>query len=278
MRICLMQKLRVHTRWHTTMSGALINIVISGASSGIGRALALEYAEPGITLGLFGRNECRLRQTAKEVEARGATARIARVDVRDRIAMREFLLDFDASAPVDALFASAGITLVTPASGEVEDLEAAASLFEVNLIGTMNMLAPIAPRMRARRAGRIALFSSLAALAPPPDSASYAASKAAILAFGLATRALYKPDGVKVSVICPGFVDTPMTGSYTSWKPLMTSPESAARRIRRGIDRGNAIVAFPNRLYWGARLQAVLPEPLRAKLLMRFRAFAQRQN
>jgi len=253
-----------------------INIVISGASSGLGRALALEYAKPGVTLGLLARNEDRLRETAAQVVLRGGVARIGLVDVRDRFALRDFLLHFDAHAPIDSLIASAGVTLVTPAVGSVEDLEAAASLFEVNLVGAMNMLAPVAPLMRARRSGRIAVFSSLAAFAAPPDSPSYAASKAALLAFGLATRALYRSDGVKVSVVCPGFVNTPMTDSYTSWKPLMVSPEQAARRIRRGLDRGEAIIAFPTLLYWAARCQALLPEPMRTAALMRFRAFARK--
>ena len=114
----------------------------------------------------------------------------------------------------------------------------------------------------------------MAAFAPPPDSASYAASKAALLAFGLATRALYKSDGVSVSVVCPGFVDTPMTSSYTSWKPMLMSPEEAARRIRRGLDRRKAVIAFPTSLYWAARLQGLLPEPLRAATMMGFRAYS----
>ena len=249
------------------------NIVISGASGGLGRALAIDYARPGVTLGLLGRDVRRLRETAAQVVERGAAARIGVADVRDRQAIREFLLDFDSRSPIDALIASAGVTQVTPAAGQAEDLDAASALFEINLIGAMNLLAPIAPLMRTRRSGCIALFSSLAAFAPPPDSPSYAASKAALLAFGLATRALYKSDGVTVSVVCPGFVDTPMTGSYTSWKPLLLSPENAARRIRRGLDRRKAVIAFPLPLYWAARLQGFLPEPLRAATLLRFRAY-----
>lgn len=153
-------------------------------------------------------------------------------------------------------------------------MDAASTLFEVNIVGAMNMLAPIAPLMRSRRSGQIALFSSLAAFAPPPDSASYAASKAALLAFGLSTRALYKSDGVSVSVVCPGFVDTPMTSSYTSWKPMLMSAEEAASRIRRGLDHRKAVIAFPTPLYWAARLQGLMPERLRAATMLAFRAYA----
>ncbi len=225
------------------------SIVISGASSGLGRALALEYAASGTTLGLLGRDGDRLKQTAAGASKKGAIVRYAALDVRDRDGMRNFLLDFDAAAPVDCVIASAGMTMVTPVPGGVEDLTKAEELFDVNLNGTMNTIAPIAPLMRRRRAGQIALFGSIAAFAPPPDSPSYAATKAAIVAFALATRTLYRADGVSVSVICPGFVDTPMTDSFSSWKPFMISAEDAARRIRRGLDRRKAVIAFPLPLY-----------------------------
>jgi short-subunit dehydrogenase len=247
------------------------NIVISGATSGLGRALALEYAGSGTTLCLLGRNKERLTQTEAAACKKGAIVRSAALDVRDREAMRRFLSEFDAAAPVDCIIASAGISMVTPVSGGVEDLTRANELFDVNLNGAMNTIAPIAPLMRRRRAGQIALFGSIAAFAPPPDSPSYAASKAAIVAFALATRALYRADGVSVSVVCPGFVDTPMTASYTGWKPLMVSAEAAARRIRRGLDRRKAVIAFPLPLYLGARLLQWLPDSLRMQAMLRFR-------
>ncbi len=185
-------------------------IAITGASSGLGRALALEYAAPGVALALIARDAGRLETTAAQAAAKGADVRVGKIDVRDRIAMREFLDEVDSVTPIDCLIASAGVTMVTPAAGAVEDLTKSAELFDVNLNGVMNAMAPVAPRMRSRRAGQIALFGSIAAFAPPPDSPSYAASKAAIVAFALATRALYDADNVSVSVVCPGFVDTPM--------------------------------------------------------------------
>jgi len=248
--------------------------MITGASSGLGRALALEYAAPNRVLGLLGRDERRLHETAERVRERGATARAGSIDVRDRDRMRSFLLAFDAAAPIDLLIAGAGVTLVTPGPGEVEDLTKAQELFDVNVGGVMNALAPIAPRMRSRRAGQIAVFGSIAAFAPPPDSPSYAASKAALVAFGLATRALYSADGVSVSVVCPGFVDTPMAASYSSWKPLSISAEEAAKRIRRGLDRRKALIAFPLPLYLAARAQQWLPDWLRIRAMLRYRALA----
>jgi len=247
-------------------------IVITGASSGLGRALALEYAAHGVTLGLIGRDATRLEEVAAHARGKGASVSVGTIDVRDRAAMSQFLLSVDAATPIDCVIASAGVTMVTPAAGAVEDLTKSAELFDVNLNGVMNTLAPIAPLMRLRRSGQIALFGSIAAFAPPPDSPTYAASKAAIVAFGLATRSLYHADGVSVSVVCPGFVDTPMTNSFDSFKPFPIAAEDAARRIRRGLDRRKAVIAFPWQLYLAARLQQFLPDPLRRHAMLTFRA------
>ena len=144
-------------------------IAITGASSGLGRALALEYGAPGVALALIGRDAARLEATAAEVRAKGAEVRLGVIDVRDCAAMSAFLLEIDSATPIDCLIASAAVSMVTPAAGAVEDLTKSAQLFDVNLNGVMNTLAPIAPRMRRRRAGQIALFGSIAAFAPPPD-------------------------------------------------------------------------------------------------------------
>ena len=247
-------------------------IVITGASKGLGRALAIEYAAPGVALALMGRDAAGLAEVAERAKAKGAHVRIGRMDVRDRDAMRAFLVAVDEAEPTDCVIAAAGVTMVAPRAGAVEDLTRSEDLFAVNLNGVMNTLAPLAPRMRARRTGQIALFGSIAAFAPPPDSPSYAASKAAIVAFALATRASYDAAGVSVSVVCPGFVDTAMTRSYDSLKPFPLSAEEAARRIRRGLERRQATIAFPRRLYYAARLQQLLPEPLRRRLMLAFRA------
>jgi short-subunit dehydrogenase len=249
-------------------------IVITGASSGLGRALALEYAAPGVTLALIGRDAGRLEDVAALARGKAASVSVGRIDVRDRAAMSEFLLAIDTATPIDCVIASAGVTMVTPAVGAVEDLTKSAELFDVNLTGVMNTLAPIAPLMRRRRAGQIALFGSIAAFAPPPDSPTYAASKAGIVAFALATRALYHRDGVSVSVVCPGFVDTPMANSFDSFKPFPIGADDAARRIRRGLERRKAVIAFPWQLYLAARLQQFLPDPLRRQAMLTFRATA----
>jgi short-subunit dehydrogenase len=249
-------------------------IVVTGASRGLGRALALEYAAPGVALALIGRDAGRLDSVAEAARAKGARVRTGRIDVRDAEAMRAFLVAADEADPTTLAIAAAGVTMVTPEPAAVEDLTRSRDLFDVNWNGAMNTLAPLAPRMRARRQGQIALFGSIAAFAPPPDSPSYAASKAALVAFALATRALYEADAVSVSVVCPGFVDTDMTRSFDSAKPFLIGPDDAARRIRRGLDRRRAVIAFPRRLYWAARLQQLLPEPISRRIMLRLRAVA----
>jgi short-subunit dehydrogenase len=117
--------------------------------------------------------------------------------------------------------------------------------------------------MRERRRGRIVFLSSIAALAPLPDAAAYSASKAALLAYGLAMRERLRDDGIRVNVVCPGFVTTPMAADYLGWKPFEISPEDAAQRIVRGLARDRAVIAFPWPLVFAARLQQMLPERLR---------------
>jgi len=248
-------------------------IVITGASSGIGRALALEYAASGIALALIGRDKDRLDEVAERAKAKGATVATAMLDVRDSEAMSAFLLAFDDEAPVDCVIASAGVTSVTRKGDQPEeDFLRSKDVFDVNLGGVVNAIAPLAPLMRRRRSGQIALVSSIAAFAPLPDQAVYSASKAALVALALAIRPLYQRDGVSVSAVCPGYVDTPMVASFTGLRPGQMSAEQAARRIRQGLDRRKAIIAFPLTLYFGARLQQMLPAALRERVMLAFQA------
>lgn len=237
--------------------------VITGASSGIGRALAMALAKPGIVLGLIGRDAARLAETAEACAARGASARVLPADVRHRDELRATILQFDSEFCVDCVIANAGVSVGTSPSGEIESEDETFALLETNLTGALATALPLLPLMRQRRRGRIVLVSSIAALAPLPDSAAYSASKAALLAYGLAMRERLREDAIKVNVVCPGFVTTPMAQRYLGWKPFEISPEDAAGRILRGLQRDRAVIAFPWPLVFAARFQQMLPEPLR---------------
>lgn len=224
------------------------HVVITGASSGLGAALAIEYAKDGVHLALLGRDEARIKAIALECESRGARVQPLLVDVTDSDAMRASLLMLDDATPVDLIIANAGISAGTGGGGESE--EQAKRIFSVNVDGVLNSIHPLIPRMLARKHGQIAILSSLAGIRALPSSPAYSASKAAVRYYGEALRGYLGKQGVRVSVICPGYVKTPMTDKNPFYMPFMMSPESAAKRIIDGLSRNRSRIAFPRRLYW----------------------------
>lgn len=232
-------------------------VLITGASSGLGAALAKRYAAPGVRLVLFGRDAARLDAVARSVRALGSDAETVAIDVTNRPAMAAAILAADAAGPIDLVVANAGIG---PGGAEGADKAAIARrVFAVNLDGMLNTVDPIRPLMVARRAGRIGLMSSLASFRGFPGMGPYAASKAAVRIYGEAIRTELRPRGVQVSVICPGFVRTPLTDGNAFPMPMLMEADRAAAIIRRGLDRGRPMIAFPWPVLAGARLLAALP-------------------
>lgn len=232
-------------------------ILITGASSGLGAALAKGYAAPGIRLVLFGRDAARLEAVAEAVRALGAMVETAAVDVTDRPAMAATVVAADEAGPLDLVVANAGV-----GPGGAEGADAAAKgrrVLAVNLDGVLNTIDPIRPRLAARGAGQIALMSSLAGFRGFPGMGPYAASKAAVRIYGEALRVELRPRGVRVSVICPGFVRTPMTDGAKFPMPMLMEVENAAAAIRRGLERDRPLIAFPWPVHAGTRVLATLP-------------------
>jgi short-subunit dehydrogenase len=246
------------------------SVVLTGASRGIGAALAQAYAAPGIRLGLVARSAEALDGVAKRCEAAGATVRTGILDVRDTPALTAWLDAFEAQGPADLVIANAGVSGGT-AAGQPESGETAIRQVRVNLEGAIATAAPFVEPMRRRGAGQIAFMSSLAAFLPIPDSPGYCASKAGVLTYALALRALLAPSGVGVSVICPGFVETDMSRRYGGWRPFLVEPDRAAARIRRGLERNERIIAFPAPLATVVGAARLLPTPLVQAIMMRFR-------
>ena len=245
------------------------SIVVTGASRGIGAALARAYAGEGVTLGLVARNAATLRETADHCRQLGAAVVEIAVDICDRDEIRARLLAFDAAHPVDLVMANAGVQL---RSGDDAATEIATyGELDVNLTGALNSTLPLVPPMRARGRGQIAFMSSLAGYAPLPDSPGYSASKAALIAYGLASRERLRGSGISVCVACPGYVATDMGARFKGWRPLSMTPDEAARHIRRGLARDRAIIAFPFSLALLARFSALVPEPLRRPFMGGFR-------
>jgi len=243
------------------------SIVITGGSSGIGEALALCYAAPGIDLALTGRNEARLAQVAERCQAAGASVAAAVIDVRDRDALAGWLAERDRQAPLDLVIANAGISAGTGKSGETA--AQAREIFSVNLDGVVNTALAAAALMRPRRRGQIAVMSSLAGFRGFPGAPAYCASKAAVRVWGEALRGMLKPQGLQVTVICPGFVKSRMTAVNDFPMPFLMEAETAAGIIQRGLAANKARIAFPRRLYAAIWLLALLPPAWTDPLLNR---------
>jgi short-subunit dehydrogenase len=238
-------------------------IVITGASSGIGEALALSYARDRERLGLLGRSNHRLDRVAEVCRNVGAAISTAAIDVRAHAEMEEWLQRFDDEGPVDLVIANAAIMGGSAALNEPESAEIARTLIETNVLGVINTVQPILPRMMARGRGQIAIVSSVAAFLPLADAPSYGASKSALLSYGLALRSLLSPRGIRVSVICPGYVATPMMHQESGPKPFAMPPEQAAALIKRGLRRNRPVIAFPTTFALITRVGGMLPDRLR---------------
>jgi short-subunit dehydrogenase len=246
-------------------------VVITGASSGIGKALALRYARSGVTLGLLGRNHKRLAEVADECRGFGAIAHTAAIDVRARVELDDWLQTFDSRTPVDVLIANAGVMEGRPPDGQIEPPAASYTLMETNVLGVLNSIQPLLPRMISRGHGQIGIVSSIAAFVPLPDAPSYCASKSAVLSYGLALRTLLRPRGIGVSVICPGYVTTPMMRQESGPKPFKMPPEKAADLIVRGLTRNRPVIAFPFLFALLSRLGGILPDRVRQWTIEPFR-------
>lgn len=238
-------------------------IVITGASSGIGSALAKRFASPQTSLGIIGRNEQRLQAVAAECQQRGANVSTALIDICARDELEAWLMAFDDASPIDLLIVNAGIMGGVTPNEDVERAEISRAVFETNVTGALNTIHPLVPRMVGRGAGQIAILSSIAGFIPLADAPSYAASKAAVLSYGLALRSLLHDKGLKVNVICPGYVSTPMTAQEHGWKPFEMPPEQAAELIWRGLERNKAIITFPRLFSLMTRIGGLLPENVR---------------
>jgi len=236
------------------------NIVITGASSGIGAALAKHYARPAIALGLVGRDPARLNAVARQARSAGAVVDEGLFDLRDRVSLLNFLSGFDQANPIDLLIANAGVLDGRRADGSIENADMARRVIEINLLSAIDTLHAVLPAMRMRRSGHIVLVSSLAALSPLPDAPGYSASKAGLLSYGKAMRAAVAPDNVRVTVACPGYVTSAMTDTQIGNQPLKISAEKAARLIGAGIMRNRAVIGFPLPLYLLSLISPLFPE------------------
>jgi short-subunit dehydrogenase len=244
------------------------SILITGASSGIGAALADAYAAPGVRLALGGRNSGRLGDVARRCRLRGAEVTETCVDVTDEVSVAAWVESVERATPIDLAIANAGTQGGPWRDGAGETLAELRHVMDVNFGGACNTLYPVLAGMRARKRGQVALIASLAALRGMPHSPAYCASKAALKVYGEALRSWLAAEGITVSVVLPGFVETRLSRTVTGPKPLMVSPERAAQIIRRGLMRRQRQIAFPYPLYFGMNLLGAFP-PMIADVILR---------
>ncbi len=242
------------------------SIVITGASSGIGEALALDYAAPGVALALTGRDASRLQAVAAACRTKGATVEAGQIDVADRAALADWLVKVDDVHPVDLVIANAGIS-IDKDNSSLDDFSLVRKTLDVNFGGVLNTVEPLVGRMMARKHGQIAVVSSLAGYIGLPYSASYNASKAAVRVWGESIRYVLKKSGVGVSVICPGFVVSRMTAEAPFRMPFLMTSERASKIIRDGLARNKARIAFPLPTKAAVWFGMLLPGGWAAKLL-----------
>lgn len=247
------------------------SVLITGASSGLGRALAFACAAPGTVLHCSGRDAARLGAVAQAARARGAEVREAVLDVRDADAMAAWITG---AGRLDLVIANAGVSAGT-GGGAAESPAQTRLLVETNLHGVLNTVHPALAAMRTQPPGadgvrgRIAVIASIAGFVAAPGAPAYCATKAAADAWTVATAAVAARDGVAMTSVCPGYIRTPMTEGNRFPMPGLMEADRAAGIILRGIVRGRRRVVFPWWLGLAARLVALLPPRLSTALLGR---------
>ena len=235
-----------------------MNTAITGASSGIGKAIAEAAAKRGDRLFICGRDKVRLDLVAANCRELGATVRADVLDVSDEEATRRWLEECDADAPLDRVFANAGVS-----TGE-ETERNVRQTFAVNVGGTVNTVLPAIGifRRHATRGGQIIITSSIAGYGPLKACPSYSATKICVKTWGLSLRGMLADEGIRISVVCPGFVRSRITDRNTCPMPFFMEAEKAAEIILRRSGRNIGLIAFPWPMRFASWALSILPQRL----------------
>jgi short-subunit dehydrogenase len=245
-------------------------ILITGASSGIGAALARVYAVPENQLVLWGRNGERLAATAESCRNRGASVETACFDLADFNHFIKALDAADTDRSIDLAIFNAGLGGSLPPNRAAQDVRAAEIMTAVNFTAPVLGANFLAERMAQRGRGRLVLIGSVAASFPLPMAPVYSGTKAGLAMFAEALHIRLKPYGVGVTLVSPGFVDTPMSRSLTEPKPFLISPECAAAIIARKVERGARHVVVPWQFAVIGFLAGLLPRSIVRAVLSGF--------
>ncbi len=234
-------------------------VFLTGASSGIGEALALKIAKRGATLGLLARREDLLKELAEKCERNGGKARYFAVDVTDANAVANAAESLQNEfGKIDVLIANAGIG---GNNSETRNLnpQAVAQVININLLGAVNAVSAVLPAMLENKSGQLVAISSLAGFRGLPKSAAYSASKAGMTAFFESVRLDVQTKGVAVTIIQPGFIKTPLTSGRNNKMPFLMELEDAIPLFLRAIEKRKRFAAFPWQLATFVRLGKIFP-------------------
>jgi short-subunit dehydrogenase len=234
-------------------------VFVTGASSGIGAALARHYAARGAPVGLVARRADALADVAASLAAPSATYA---ADVTDAAAMRAAASDFTARFGLpDIVIANAGVSAGTsPEDGD--DIAVLARILATNVVGVAATFQPFVAAMRERRRGTLVGVASVAGFRGLPGAAAYSASKAAAITWLESLRTELHGSGVRVVTLCPGYVDTPMTRVNRYRMPFLLPADAAARRFASVIDRGQRFAVVPWPMWLASLALRALPRPL----------------
>jgi short-subunit dehydrogenase len=243
--------------------------VITGASSGIGWALAKELAGLGCKVGLVARRQDRLLALAGEIGQAGGSAAIAVADVGNRVQTVSAIRGLaEQLGPIDLLVANAGVGMPTKLDPmNVADIE---EMFRVNTLGVVYAIEAVLPEMLRRSRGHLAAVSSLAAYKGMPGESAYCASKAAVNYYLEGLRIHLRDKGIAVTVLCPGFVRTPMTAVNEFHMPWLLEADVAARRIVRALERRRKVYNFPWQTALLMKLTRWLPDWVMARTMRQY--------
>lgn len=242
-------------------------ILITGATGAIGAALAEEYAAPGITLILHGRNLLRLDAIASVCRSKGAQVLQQDFDLRETDRLFAWVESMAGTYGLDLVIANAGVNIDIGENAQGEVWQDVNALLEINVKAAMATAHAAIACMRRAGHGQIVLMSSLAAYYGLPITPSYCASKAAVKAYGEALRGWLRHAGIRVSVVMPGYVRSEMCDNMPGPKPFLWTAERAAVAIRRGLQRDQARITFPFPLNFGCWWLAVLPAAWSSRIL-----------
>ncbi|KAA3650156.1 MAG: short-chain dehydrogenase [Proteobacteria bacterium] len=239
---------------------------MTGASSGIGAALARHYARGEVQLGLVGRRREALEALAAEC---GGKAQVFVADVADAAVMQHAAAQFVAAGGLpDIVIASAGVSVGT-LTEHAEDADAFARVMHTNVLGMVHTFQPFVAPMRAAGAGTLVGIASVAGVRGLPGAGAYSASKAAVRRYLESLRVELHGSGVRVVTISPGYIDTPMTAINPYPMPFLMPAAVAAERMARAIAAGRRHVVIPWQMGWVARVLGWLPDPLYDRLFAR---------